>query len=154
MSTEPLTIRAMTEADTPSVHRIHTECLTRSLADHYSPAQLAAWMHGRSPQGYWHFANAGETFRVAELSGEVIAFANWRDRELRSLFVLPEHQRSGIGARLFAACAAEAPLDFVKATASAVGFYERFGFVAIGPGFDLKRDVRLPHIAMRRVLQP
>ena len=147
-----ITVRKMREADTVDVHRIHTECLTTSLIDHYSREVLEAWMFGRSPEGYWRFANSGETFRVAELDGRIVAFANWRDRELRSLFVTPMHQRGGIGSALFRASEGEAKLDFVKATLGAVGFYQRFSFVEVGRGFDLKRGVELPHVAMRRQL--
>jgi GNAT superfamily N-acetyltransferase len=147
-----IVVREMREADTIHVHRIHTECLTVSLIDDYSPEALAAWMFGRSPEGYWRFANSGETFRVAEVDREIVAFANWRDRELRSLFVIPTHQRSGIGSALFKACEGEASLDLVKATLGAVGFYTRFSFVEVGRGFDLKRGVELPHVVMRRHL--
>src|SRR5438132_8592969 len=105
MSTTPaIVVRDMREADTIHVHRIHTECLTTSLTDDYPPEALEAWMFGRSPEGYWQFANAGETFRLAEFNGEIVAFANWRDQELRSLFVTPTRQRSGIGSVLFRAC--------------------------------------------------
>lgn len=142
----------MREADTIHVHRIHTECLTMSLVNHYSPEALDAWMFGRSPEGYWRFANSGETFRVAEIDGEIVAFANWRDEELKSLFVTPARQRSGIGSALFSACEREARLTLVKATLGAVGFYTRFSFVEAGRGFDLKRGVELPHVVMRRRL--
>ena len=143
-------VRAMREADTIAVHRIHSECLTTSLTSHYSMRELAAWMHGRSPAGYWRFATSGETFRIAELDGEIVAFANWRDEELRSLFVSPTHQRAGIGTLLFEVCDRDARISFVKATLGAVPFYRRFGFVEAGRGHDMKRDVRLPHVVMRR----
>lgn len=142
----------MRETDTIHVHRIHTQCLTTSLIEDYSPEELEAWMFGRSPEGYWHFANAGETFRVAEIDGEIVAFANWRDQELRSLFVTPTRQRRGVGSVLFRACEGEARLTLVKATLGAVGFYHRFSFVEVGRGFDLKREVQLPHVVMRRPL--
>ncbi|HEU0045470.1 GNAT family N-acetyltransferase [Sphingomonas sp.] len=145
-----LTVREMREADTVDVHHIHTACLTTSLAADYSREALEAWMHGRSPEGYWRFANSGETFRVAELDGEIVGFANWSGDELRSLFIAPSHQRSGTGSTLFDACQQEAKLTFVKATLGAVGFYKRFSFTEVGRGFDLKRGVQLPHVAMRR----
>lgn len=109
-------------------------------------------MSGRSPEGYWRFANSGETFRVAEIEGGIVGFANWRDQELRSLFVTPMRQRSGVGSVLFRACEREARLDLVKATLGAVGFYQRFSFVEVSRGFDLKRGVQLPHVVMRRHL--
>ncbi|MEG8051957.1 GNAT family N-acetyltransferase [Sphingomonas aurantiaca] len=143
-------IREMREDDTVRVHQIHTDCLTVSLKDHYSTVKLEAWMYGRSPEGYWHFANSGEIFRVAERAGEIVGFANWQGDELRSLFVSPEYQQAGIGSTLFMACDQENRIAFVKATLSAVPFYSRFSFVETGLGFDMKRGIQLPHIAMRR----
>lgn len=143
-------IREMREDDTARVHQIHTDCLTVYLAGHYSTAELEAWMYGRSPEGYWRFANSGETFRVAEQAGEIVGFANWQGDELRSLFVSPEYQQAGIGSTLFMACDRENRIAFVKATLSAVPFYSRFSFVEAGRGFDMKRGIQLPHVAMRR----
>lgn len=143
-------IREMREGDTIQVHQIHTECLTISLKNHYLTAELEAWMYGRSPEGYWRFANSGETFRVAEPAGEVVGFANWQGDELRSLFVSPAYQKAGIGSALFTSCDQENRIAFVKATLSAVPFYSRFSFVEAGRGFDMKRGIQLPHVAMRR----
>lgn len=143
-------VREMREIDTISVHRIHIECLTVSLTDHYSASELEAWMYGRSPEGYWRFANSGGTFRVAERNGELVGFANWQGEELRSLFVSPSFQRAGIGSTLFASCDRENRISLLKATLGAVSFYERFSFVKIGRGFDLKRGIQLPHVLMRR----
>jgi putative acetyltransferase len=149
-SSSTTVIREMREADTIHVHQIHTDCLTVSLKDHYSTAQLEAWMYGRSPEGYWRFANSGETFRVAERNGQIVGFANWQGDELRSLFISPAHQYAGIGSALFRSCDQESRVGFVKAALSAVPFYRRFSFVEAGRGFDMKRGIQLPHIAMRR----
>ena len=143
-------IREMREDDTIHVHQIHTDCLTISLKDHYSTAELEAWMYGRSPEGYWRFASSGETFRVAEQNGHIVGFANWQRDELRSLFISPAHQHVGIGSALFRFCDRENRVAFVKATLSAVPFYSRFSFVEAGRGFDMKRGIQLPHVAMRR----
>ena len=143
-------IREMGEADTAQVHQIHTDCLMISLENHYSTAELEAWMYGRSPEGYWRFANSGETFRVAEQAGEIVGFANWQGDEIRSLFVSPAYQQAGIGSALFTSCDQENHIAFVKATLSAVTFYSRFSFVAAGRGFDMKRGIQIPHVAMCR----
>jgi GNAT superfamily N-acetyltransferase len=107
-------------------------------------------MYGRSPEGYWRFANSGETFRVAERDGEIVGFANWQGDELRSLFVSPECQRAGIGSTLFAFCDRENRVSFLKAALGAVSFYKRFSFAEAGRGFDMKRGIQLPHVLMRR----
>ncbi|MBX9859175.1 MAG: GNAT family N-acetyltransferase [Sphingomonas sp.] len=152
MSVDPsdIVIREMQESDTADVHSIHTQCLTTTLTAHYSTTQLEAWMYGRSPEGYWRFANSGETFRVVERHGEIVGFANWQGDELRSLFVSPDCQRAGIGSALFEVCDRENRVSFLKATLGAVSFYKRFCFVEAGRGFDLKRGTQLPHVLMRR----
>ena len=76
-------IREMREDDTVHVHQIHTDCLTVSLKNYYSTAELEAWMYGRSPEGYWRFANSGETFRVAERAGEIDAIPAARARDVQ-----------------------------------------------------------------------
>lgn len=107
-------------------------------------------MYDRSPEGYWRFANSGETFRIAEQNGEIVGFANWQGSELRSLFVSPSRQRGGIGSALFNFCDQENRVSFLKATLGATSFYERFSLTETGCGFDMKRGIPLPHVVMRR----
>ncbi len=70
--------------------------------------------------------------------------------ELMSLFVRPDFQKSGIGTKLFEACDERATLSYVKATLGAVDFYGRFGFRVEREGYDVKQEVRIPHIFMCR----
>ena len=81
----------------------------------------------------------------------MIGYANWKDDELMSLFVRPMFQKSGVGTLLLEACEVQTHLSCVKSTLSAVNFYSRFGFVVSHEGYDIKRDVRIPHIFMRKV---
>lgn len=143
-------IRPMCERDTPAIHEIHCECLQTSLASDYSREQLDAWMAGRSPDGYWRSFQSGSPFLVASIKGEIAGYANWVDDELMSLFVRPGCQNAGIGTKLFSACDEQACILQVKATPSAVDFYRRFGFQVVAHSFDVKRDVRLPHVFMQR----
>lgn len=50
------------------VHQNHTDCLTASLKDHYSTAEIETWMYGRSPRRLWRFATSGETFATLKPS--------------------------------------------------------------------------------------
>ncbi|NNU62983.1 GNAT family N-acetyltransferase [Ochrobactrum soli] len=143
-------VRPMVEMDVESIHNIHTECLRTSLACSYTPEQLEAWLAGRTPQGYWRSQQSGSPYLVAAINDEVIGYANWMDEELMSLFVQPKFQKSGIGSKLLNACDAQARLTCVKATLSAVEFYGRFGFKIVREGYDLKREVQIPHVFMTR----
>lgn len=65
---------------------------------------------------------------------------------------LRAHRRSGVGARLLSALEAEArpqPLAglVLHAQRSAVGFHQRHGYAAHGPGF---REAGIDHAAMRK----
>ncbi|MCK1274716.1 GNAT family N-acetyltransferase [Bradyrhizobium sp. 61] len=149
-SSHHVVIRSMAEADVSDVHNIHTNCLQTSLANHYTRQQLQAWLTGRTPQGYWRSQQAGSPYLVATINNTIVGYANWTDDELMSLFVRPDFQKARIGTKLFEACDEQAELSHVKATLGAVDFYSRFGFKVEREGYDVKRDVRIPHIFMRR----
>jgi putative acetyltransferase len=145
----------MRPEDVSAIHTIHTECLTRSLRERYSDEQLAAWLSGRTPEGYLRACASGEHFFVAEQQGVVVGFASWQDDELLALFVHPDEQLKKAGTALLAACVDDAASEghvivVVKATLSSTGFYERHEFQIVAFGADVKRGVEIPHILMRR----
>lgn len=148
----PIIVRSMEAADATAIHDIHTACLLQTLSSHYSSEQLAAWLAGRTPDGYLRGAANGEVYLVAELHGAVVGYANWQEgeQELLSLFVLPNLHKQGIGSLLFSACDASGPIQWVKATLPAVDFYKRFGFSVLRKDAMEKRGVMIPHIVMAR----
>ncbi|MBD0275376.1 MAG: GNAT family N-acetyltransferase [Acetobacteraceae bacterium] len=158
--TEPgagVAVRGMAEGDAEALHAIHGACLTATLLGrgHYTREQVEAWMAGRTPEGYLNAARGGERFLVAERDGAVVGFASWRDGELLSLFIHPDHQGRGIGSALAFACSAEAersgaPITVVRAALGAEPFYRRHGLAVVGPGAAPKRGVGIPHTRMRR----
>lgn len=128
-----MVVRRMRPEDVSAIHTIHTECLTRSLRERYSDEQLAAWLSGRTPEGYLRACASGEHFFVAEQQGVVVGFASWQDDELLALFVHPDEQLKKAGTALLAACVDDAASEghvivVVKATLSSTGFYERHEF--------------------------
>ena len=150
-------VRGMLEDDAGALHAIHGACLTGSLLGrgHYTRQQVEAWMAGRTPCGYVAAACGGERFLIAEWDGAVVGFASWRNGELLSLFVHPDHQGRGIGSALAHACFAHAarggdPVDVVRAALGAEPFYRRHGFTVVGPGAAPKRGVDIPHTRMER----
>jgi L-amino acid N-acyltransferase YncA len=128
-----IVVRRIRPEDVAEIHAIHTECLTRTLRQWYTHEQLAAWLSGRTPEGYLRARDSGEHFFVAEQKGVVVGFASWQDDELLTLFVHPDQQANGVGIALLAACAEDAAsqgqvIVVLKATLSSAGFYERTGF--------------------------
>jgi ribosomal protein S18 acetylase RimI-like enzyme len=78
------------------------------------------------------------------------------EAKIRQMAVDPEHQGKGYGSRII--CFLEeflAPKGFthfsMHARLSAVGFYEKLGYVKVGPIFT---EVRLPHVQMEKSLAP
>lgn len=142
--------RPMEETDLADVYNIHTSCLQKTLAGHYTLVQIATWQQGHSPQAYWHGVIAGDKYNVAEIEGTVVAFASWRAGELLSLFVSPTKQRSGIGSILLACIDHQAVIKCVKASLNAAAFYRKFGFQAVTVADVNKRGIQIPYILMRR----
>jgi putative acetyltransferase len=150
-----MVVRRMRPEDVSEMHTIHTECLTRTLREPYSDEQIAAWLSGRTPEGYLRADDSGEHFLVAEEEDVVIGFASWQDDELLALFIHPDEQAKGVRTALLIAAASDTAsqghvIKVVKATLSSVGFYERHGFQVVASQADVKRGVEIPHILMRR----
>ncbi len=139
-------VRPMIVGDETAIHDIHSACLTRTLASFYWREQIAAWMKGRTPEGYLKAAASGERFFVAEQGSTIVGFASWEDDELLALFVHPDFQRSGIGSLLFKSCMADATalgsnIVRVKAANGAQAFYGHKGFESVGRGSTVKHGV-------------
>jgi L-amino acid N-acyltransferase YncA len=144
-----MVVRRMRPEDVSAIHTIHTECLTRSLRERYSDEQVAAWLSGRTPEGYLRAQASGERYFVAEREGVVLGFASWQDNELLALFVHPDEQLKGVGTGLFAACVDDAvsegrAITDVKATLNSIGFYERHEFTVVEEEAEIKRGVEIP----------
>ncbi|MCK8515791.1 GNAT family N-acetyltransferase [Methylonatrum kenyense] len=89
---------------------------------------------------------------VRAADGDAIATARLApDGQIGRMAVMPDWRGRGIGSALLRAMvdyAREAglPTPHLHAQEQALGFYERQGFIAEGPGFD---DAGIPHRAMR-----
>ncbi len=100
-----------------------------ALADQKQALWLAEAGPGAAPVGYLHLAPPD--LPVPTQAG---------DLEIKRIYVLDKLQRSGLGAKLLAACEDEARergagrvlLGVYKGNAKALGFYERVGFQTCG----------------------
>ena len=143
--THDLVIRPATEQDVPGTRRVLVETWHATYDALIGPERVDALT------GRWHAAAVlrGEialpdaSFLVAEQDGEIVghALARQRDAEelvLARLYVLPTHQRQGVGERLLAAVVERHPaarrlrLGVEAENPKALGFYRRQGFAVTG----------------------
>lgn len=87
---------------------------------------------------------------VAERVGAIVGVIGYAAGSVRSLFVAPDDQRSGIGRRLIAeveSLAHKADLRSLTVAASmtAIGFYQRCGFEELRPVNPAGIDMMLMH---------
>ena len=165
VTTEPLRARvegvdvngvALTVVD---VDAADTHALRRFVLRRGTPTDEVNFVTDRQP-GTRHLA-------IRDADGDLIATSTWfestaptapeaRAVQLRAMAVHDDHQGRGLGAILIAAGAAHATaigaeMLWANARDSALGFYERQGFEAVGDGF-LTADTRIPHhVVVRRL---
>ena len=151
-----LAVRPMRADDTPRMHELHTACLRQLCVKDYSQAQVAGWLASRTPEGYLNMVEThGERMLVATFDGIVVGFASWKDIELCSLYVDPDHNGRGIGRALHQACEDDARamgrrIIRVDSTLTGRGFYERLGYRLTRRTSHRNGSVRIPALVMHR----
>ncbi|MCA9984474.1 MAG: GNAT family N-acetyltransferase [Anaerolineales bacterium] len=147
----PLLIRPATLADAAAMHRIHTEAVQGFCQDHYSEAQIAAWLRGRSPAGYHGGINTGHMF-LAEQAGAAVGFAHAEPGIILAMFVDAGSAGQGVGGKLLdhALRLARQGVREIKLTATlnAQSFYEKAGFQPTRPVAIHMGAEQLPFVAM------
>jgi ribosomal protein S18 acetylase RimI-like enzyme len=145
MTEGDISIRHAAAADLPAVRAL----LTETWHDTYDTLLGAEWVTEVS--GRWHAIDnlrkqldvPGTTFLVAVDQGRIVGHILVDARKppalvILRLYVLPAHQRGGVGARLLAAAVAEHPeselmrLDVEARNEKGVAFYRRAGFEEVG----------------------
>lgn len=128
-------IRAGRPDDIEQIYAVHRDSVVRLCAGHYSEAQIAGWLAGRTPAMYLAAIADGRLW-VAD-DGALVGFAEIDGRELAKLFLRGDRAARGIGHRLLehaveAIRATGAASVVLEATINARGFYARHGFVETG----------------------
>lgn len=145
MAEGDITIRHAVEADLPAVRAL----LTETWHDTYDALLGTEWVTEVS--GRWHTVEnlrkqlsvLGTSFLVAVDQGRIVGHILVDASKppalvVARLYVLPAHQRGGVGARLLAAATAEHPgcetlrLDVEARNGKGVNFYRRAGFTEVG----------------------
>ena len=133
------------------MHRIHTKAVKTICKDFYTEKQIAAWLEGRSAEGYHEGINKGEMY-VAEDGGKIVGFGHAIPGEVIAVFVDPDMHKKGIGKMILdhGIKIASKGTDKVKviSTINAEGFYKKHGFSKIRDDVEIKRGIEVPIIVM------
>lgn len=117
---------------------------------HYTPHQLAAWAPPSYPGAAWSERIRRNHPFVAEINGEVIAYADVQaDGYIDQFFVTAPAAGRGVGSALMLALLQEAgrlgaSRLHTDASLTAQAFFQRFGFVV-----DAEQEVMVRGVALR-----
>jgi ribosomal protein S18 acetylase RimI-like enzyme len=116
------------------------------LPDLHTPEETLVWMKDVV------FCN--EQVIVGEVEGTVVGYASYVCKSLSNMYVLPDHQRRGVGSKLLDAVLRQIPtgveLRVFEDNVDAIRFYERNGFTTIS-GTSGDNEERLPDRLMKRI---
>jgi putative acetyltransferase len=111
----------------------------------YSPDQIRAWMRDK--------VFPSQRVIVAELEGDLVGYVSHTETSLSNLYVLPTHQRRGVGSALLKVAlenmSDEAELWVFEANTEAIRFYERKGFRTVAHT-DGENEEKLPDRLMKK----
>lgn len=161
-----------TTADLPAIDRIFRTSFCETFAHLYSDENLAAFLTKFTPEAWRsEFNDARYAFRIAEVDGQAVGYVKLGPltlpvepeapaMELRQLYLLKGHHGTGIAAALMDWALAEAVkrgareifLTVYTDNHRAKRFYERYGFVEVGPYAFMVGDQADEDIIMKKLL--
>lgn len=151
-------IRRARPDDIDALFEITRDSFLGLAAGHYSQAQMDGWMDGCSPATYLEGVEAGRV-HVAEVDGRVVGYVEALPGEVLRLFVLPTAAGRGLGRELMElgirmAREGHGGPVALESLRNAVAFYERLGFVTVGPGYASHGAEESPPIEVVRMELP
>lgn len=160
--TNPVTVRRIGIDDHANVRYLHAKAMTSQSTDALTDAEIAAFVAFVGSAAYSDMLMVEDIYG-AFIDGQLIATAAWhvsgddgQVARISSVFVHPLFVRHGLGRRLLAeveARAAQSGFDQLgtSATANAVPFFERLGYLVASRGVkQFGPDCSLPVAFMRK----
>jgi ribosomal protein S18 acetylase RimI-like enzyme len=160
-----LALRHAQPADAPAIWAVHTRAIRECCAEHYTPAEIAAWSGRMTPASYRDPIRL-QRIVVAETDTpegpRIVGFGQLQGAEgvIEAIYVDPDFARRGIGTALVAtlldtARRAGLPGVVLDASQNSVPFYRALGFRDDGPArHALAPGVRLACTVMTKPLGP
>jgi ribosomal protein S18 acetylase RimI-like enzyme len=142
---DPLVLRPGTAADADEI----TDVFLRSRR--HAGALMPRMTHSAGETRMWlaTIVLAEQEVWVGDLAGRIVAMLVLRDESLDHLYVRPEHQRRGIGARLLGQAKRRRHhlrLSVFESNAPARAFYEKHGFRAVAYGDGTGNEEGAPDV--------
>lgn len=136
---ETVTLRRFQKGDEYAVSELICKTLRISNRKDYSPAFIEENVRSHSPESIaaraeeGHFYVATDRERIVGCGGITGYWGNTKESYLTSIFVLPEHQGSGVGRKIVEALEADeyfrrAWRTEVGSSPTAVHFYKKLGY--------------------------
>lgn len=127
-------LREGTEVDAEAILCVHRRSILGLGINAYSAAECASWAAGLRRERYrMAMLSGGETYIVAEVGNNLVAFCSYKSDEIIGLYVDPASSRRGIGSLLLQKTeeqiSTERPVSIkLNAALSALDFYEMQGY--------------------------
>jgi putative acetyltransferase len=156
----PAGLRPFLLDDTPLLAEIFRASIAELTTDDYSEAQQAAWMASAGDEKTFGARLAGELTLVATIDGSAVGFAALKGADvLDMLYVHPAVAGQGVGAQLCdalekLAAARGATKITADASDTAIGFFERRGFVPQRRNTVPRDDEWLANTTVQKALSP
>ena len=150
-------VRRAVTADAAMLCDLHKASVRALCAGTYSSRQIDAWLAPRCADDYRRAMTAGgEVMLAATYADRVVGFASLRGAELLGLYVDPKLGR-GAGGVLLAAAEEQArnggeQILHLQATANAVAFYRKHGYMRGARGVVRRGGAELAVLDMRKAL--
>ena len=134
-----LQIRPAHPSEIEAIFAVHRDSVSALCTAHYTPAQIAMWLDGRTPVMYLDAIGTEQLWVAVDAGGAIAGFVEIDGREISKLFVRGARAGEGVGAHLLAHAldairATGAASAYLEATRNAADFYRKHGFVELGAG--------------------
>jgi putative acetyltransferase len=154
-------VRVATPDDAPAILDLHVESIRAFGPAAYDDEQVAAWAEKDEATEQYPIEDGDHHLVVAERDGEVVGYGHLvpTGREVRAVYIHPDHARAGVGSTVLAHLEGYALGDGTVrlelwASLNAIGFYERMGYRPTGEETIEKeydgRRVTLPVTVMEK----
>ena len=133
---DPIAVEPATAADAEAISRVIGRTLRETNARDYPAKVIETLVEVFSPERIAAYI-ADRNVYVASVGGRIVGTASLQSSVVRAVFVDPGHQKRGVGAKLMdtverLARARSNAAVTVNSSLTALGFYQKRGYVALG----------------------